>query len=122
MVKQLFEEMICRRHAEIDLPENVSENEYKVTLAAENTADSTLRAGDEIHLSLDHGTFCLRKRNGKVINADICVNVPAEEAVKLSLLNACFRIRRAERGLLKAVIVRPDSIARSGRMEWCWLH
>lgn len=119
MVKELFNLMFCRETAENSLPEDISK---RVTLAAEIAEGSSVKAGDEIHLSLHNGKFCFLDENGCVINADICANIPADEAVRLSLVKACFLIRKKAGRILKAELRNPYSLIHRSCDEWCFLH
>lgn len=119
MVKELFNLLLCRETAENSLPEDISK---RVTLAAEIAAENTVKAGDEIHLSLHNGKFCFLDENERVIDADICANIPQEEAVKLSLVKACFMIRKKAGRILKAELRNPYSLVHHSRNEWCFLH
>ncbi|MDO4520310.1 MAG: hypothetical protein Q4B44_01585 [Erysipelotrichaceae bacterium] len=93
----------------------------RVTLAAEGNTDS-FRVGDEVRLVSKDGTYCFLTENERMIPADICANVPQEEARKLAFVRAAFAIRRIAGNVIKAEMKNPYSLVHHGTSEWCYIH
>lgn len=88
----------------------------KVKIAAE-TWKAVFRTGDEIRLAQKNGRFCLQDEKGRTIPAEICVNVPLEEALSLSLADTAFVIKKHSDNVLKAEMKIPGSVVREGQTE-----
>ncbi len=96
-------------------------NQPRVTIAAEGNTDS-FRVGDEVRLVQKDGSYCFLTENERMIPADICANVPQEEARKLSLVKAAFSIRKIAGNVLKAEMKNPYSLVHHGTQEWCYIN
>lgn len=89
------------------------------------TAEGNMRAftvGDEITLAQKDGRFCLLDENQHMIPAEICANVPLEEALTLSLDNTGFFIKKIVGNVIKAEMKMPGSFVRHGQREWSYLY
>lgn len=95
--------------------------DIKVILTAEGSADA-FTVGDEIRLAQNNGRFCLMDENEHMIPAEICANVPLEEALTLSLVNAAFSIKKIAGNVLKAEMKKPGSFVHHGQREWSYLY
>ena len=102
--------------------EHLMESEQpRVTLAAEASTEE-LSVGDEVRLVQKDGKYCFLSENEHMIPADICANVPQEEAMKLSLVKAAFAIRKIAGNVIKAEMKNPYSLVHHGTAEWCYIQ
>ena len=101
--------------------ETMSQERPEVTLAAEGNTDS-FKVGDELRLSQNNGKFCLVDENEHIIDAQICANVPLEEALTLSLVKAAFSVVKIAGNAFKAEMKMPVSLVHKGKNEWCYLY
>ena len=97
------------------------ENLRKVTLAAEGNTDH-FKVGDEVRLAQNNGRFCLLDENEHMIPAEICANVPLEEALTLSLAKTAFSISKVKGNVFKAEMKNQYSLNHNENTEWCWLN
>ena len=93
------------------------EEGQRVTLAAEGNM-KRFKAGDEVRLAQNNGRFCLIDKHEHMIPADICVNVPLEEALTLSIAGAEFAIRKIKGNVFKAEMINPYSLTHKGSTDW----
>ena len=121
MIKELLNEVYgSDRNNEPELNDS-TDGVLKVTLTAEDSTNHIFHTGDEIRLAVNAGRYYILDKTNLMIPAEICMNLPADEANKLSLVEACFTIRKVEGNVLKAEINNPYALVHHGRPEWTYI-
>lgn len=123
MMKKLFEEMYPETNRKNTVPETDENTDgvLKVTLTAEDSTNHVFHAGDEIRITVNAGRYYILDETNLMIPAEICMNLPMDEAEKLSLVDAGFTIKKVEGNVLKAEINNPYALVHHGQSEWTYL-
>ena len=94
----------------------------KISIAAENTNESSFAQGEEVRLACADGKYILIRENGDQVRADICMNTTPSQALHLALAQACFTVKKTFNNIVKAEMKSPYSLVHHGVNQWLYLN